>query len=213
MNPAQADLVHELIVDTHAPGAQAEALAALPGTPQAPGRERLALWTPEYGPLNRLMSLWQLPGDAPDALAHGADPDATGIDWLDGGRRAYRLRPRRALRHDLLAAPLLELRLYAARPGRVEDFVQALLGALPFRERYSPCAGLWTTRERGWDLAAHLWAYDSLHHRMQARDRAMRDADWSAYRAGIRPMLQYLQALLLVPVAAAPAASAPGSPA
>ncbi len=180
-----------LLIEPHAPGDQASVVAR-----HAQGHDGLvATWATEYGPLNRLLTL----RDAPE---EGAATESTGApdDWLAPRTMLRRLEVRRPLKTDLLAKPLHELRLYAARPGRCEEFVSALLGALPFRERYSPCAAVWTTRERGVDLTVHLWAYDSLEQRMAARDAALKDADWSNYRASIRPLLENLQAWLLTSV-------------
>jgi hypothetical protein len=189
------DIAQTLWFDGHDPGAPASAQAAVRAERARQGLPAQGTWATEYGPLNRIVSLWA-PTHA-ETIADSAQPRA---DWLDASRYGYALRTRRALRTDLLASPLLELRMYAAQPGCCEDFVGRLLHALPYRERYSPCAGVWVTQERGWDIAVHLWAYDSLAHRMAARDASVADADWTAYRAGIRPLLKHLQAFLLVPV-------------
>jgi len=47
---------------------------------------------------------------------------------------------------------LLELRIYATNEGQCETFVNALVDALPYCEKYSLNAGVWTVRERGVDL-------------------------------------------------------------
>ncbi len=159
----------------------------------------IAAWATEYGPLNRVLTLRNARTE--DAASEKSETTETPDDWLAPRNMVRQLEVRRPLRMDLLAKPLHELRMYAARPGRCEEFVEALVGALRYRERYSPCAGVWTTRERGVDLAVHLWSYDSLEQRMAARDAALRDADWSSYRASIRPLLVNLQAWLLTSVA------------
>lgn len=185
---------NELIFDTHPAGAQQACLQALPSAPIASATRLLQAWATECGPLNRVVTLWQ------GEIGDDASERERALDWMEGQRVSRLLSPRREVVASLLASPLLELRMYATHRGRCEDFVQALLAALPFRERYSPCAGLWTTRERGTDVAVHLWAYDSLETRMQARARAAADADWSRYRASIRPLLQHMQAVLLTPL-------------
>lgn len=190
-----SDAVHALTWEGFALGAQAQAFSELAAR-ATPGQRRLATWTTEYGPLNRLVSLWDAPSGATAATASLAP------DWLDPGQSHAVLTPQRALRTDLLQAPLLELRMYAAHEGRCGDFLQALLAALPHRERYSPCAGVWKAHERGRDVVVHLWAYENLEARMAARTAAMGDASWSIYRATIRPMLARMQAFLLVPVVA-----------
>lgn len=189
-------MVHELVTDFFEAGGQAEAVGRLKGGQAARRQKLIAAWTPEYGLLNRLTTLWE--GDA-QALppGAGADPDA---NWLSTASTSHVLVPRRPMRMDQLAAPILELRTYAMHEGRCETFVNALLTAMPHREKYSLNAGVWTTRERGVDLVYHLWTYDSLAQRMAARDAAMKDEGWSVYRASIRPLLRGLKASLLTPV-------------
>jgi hypothetical protein len=76
-----------------------------------------------------------------------------------------------------------------------------MLAALPHRERYSPCAGVWTSRERGRDVVVHLWAYRSYDDRLAARAAAARDEAWAAYRSSLPPLLAAMHATLLVPIA------------
>jgi hypothetical protein len=197
MSTTPAGLMNELVVDVYGVGEQAQALERLQTEAESRSQQLLAVWTAEYGLLNRLYSLWEGPASALSPLTK-AEPTQ---DWLSRERIARALTPRRPLRQDLLAQPVLELRTYAAKPGCCDAFVQALLAALPHRERYSPNAGLWTTRERGTDLVYHLWTYSSLEERMAARQGSQANAEWSAYRASIRPLLHALQASLLVPVA------------
>lgn len=152
----------------------------------------LGAWTSEYGTLNRVVSLWS----APAAGAQTPDYD----DWLVGEMVRKPLDVRRPFDARAVAAPLFELRQYAMQPGAVEPFIAALLTALPYRERYSPCGGLWTTRERGRDVAVHLWPYTSFAARQEARERAQRDPRWNEYRAAIRPLVAAMHASLLVPL-------------
>jgi len=191
-----AALVHELVADFFEAGGQAAAIERLKGE-QARRRQKLvAAWTPEYGLLNRLTTLWE--SDA-DSLPPGAGADPA-TDWLSTASTSHVLVPRRPVRMEQLAAPILELRTYAMHDGKCETFVNALLTALPHREKYSLNAGVWTTREHGVDLVYHLWTYDSLAQRMAARDAAMKDEGWSVYRAAIRPLLRGLKASMLTPV-------------
>lgn len=191
---AGSQVLQQLVFRTHAPGAQRQCIDESLTAPARDGLRLMQAWATEGGLLNRIVCLWE--GEADGSPRDGE----RAFDWLEGEPVARRLVPRRAVAESLLSSPLLELRMYAARPGRCEDFVAALLAALPFRERYSPCAGLWTTHERGFDVAVHLWAYDSLDARMRARQAAIADADWARYLDSVRPWLQYFQSMLLVPV-------------
>jgi len=184
---------HALVIDTHAAGEQQAALEALRALGDSRQATLLHTWSTEFGPLNRIVSVWD--GEGMLVPEEAERP----LDWLDDRRLSRALQPRHLADHRLLAAPLLEMRMYAAHPGKCEFFVEALLEVLPFRERYSPCAGIWTTRERGRDVAIHMWSYESLEMRMQARARAAVDPDWSRYRTSVRPLLHSMQAMLLIP--------------
>lgn len=183
---------HELVLAPHRLGGQAAAVQSLRERSAARPGTLLGAWTSEYGPLNRVVSLWSEAADAPE----GADSD----DWLATEPVRKMLRVRRAFVAVATSAPLAELRQYALQPGAGERFVAALLAALPYRERYSPCAGLWTTRERGRDVAVHLWPYASFDERLAARERAQRDPRWNDYRVTIRPLVAAMQAALLTPL-------------
>jgi hypothetical protein len=188
--------LHELVFAPHALGDQPAAVRALRDEESARRDALLGAWSAEYGVLNRLVSLWALATPAPGATAGTI---GTG-DWLAAEPVVRRMANRRAFDAEAAAAPLLELRQYAPRPGQRDAFVAALLEALPYRERYSPCAGIWTTSERGSDVVVHLWGYRSFEARLQARAAAMRDSAWDAYRVSIRPMIAAMHAVLLVPV-------------
>ncbi len=181
---------HELMFYPHALGAQAPAVQWV--RERAATDELLGAWASDCGPLNRVVLLW---GGATDTQ-RAADGD----DWLATEPVRKTLTVRRAFDAQAASAPLVELRQYALQSGAVERFVAALLAALPHRERHSRCAGLWTTRERGYDVAVHLWPYPSFEARLAARERAQRDPQWNEYRLAIRPWIAAMQASLLVPL-------------
>jgi hypothetical protein len=184
---------HTLLIEPHALGGQGAALDAHAGAL----RRCLGAWSTEYGPLNHLVTLWEGAADPGGQV----DTEQAPQDWLAPRPASRRLLPRRALRPGLLDAPFMELRMYAARPGQCDRFLDAMLAALPLRERHSPCVAIWKSEQRGVDLVVHLWAYDSLDQRMAARSAAGADAEWGAYRASIRPLLDNMQAWLLLPAA------------
>jgi len=184
----------------HHLGRQTDAIASA----QAESRKRridpLSMFVTEYGPLNRLVTLGHAHTDGIES-ERKRFVDTSGMDWLNHETLHYALEPRRCVKPDLLGAPLIELRMYATQAGQRDNFLNAMLTALPHRERYSPCAGIWSTHERGWDVVVHLWAYEDLQQRSDARTRSGQDPDWGSYRTSIRPFLARMQAMLLVPVA------------
>ncbi|MFO1302174.1 MAG: NIPSNAP family protein [Burkholderiales bacterium] len=185
---------HELLHLTHPLGAQDAALEAVRTRSHRHGPP-IAVWNAETGTQNRIVSLWALDGDRSVPATTG------GEDWLDGDHVSRTLEACRPVAADSLRAPLVELRCYAPHPGQCGSFVTALLDALPHRERHSPCAGLWTTRQRDRDVVVHLWPYASYDARLAARAAAHRDPAWGEYRARIRPMLAAMHATLMSPVA------------
>lgn len=185
---------HELVHVTHPLGAQEQALAALRDERAHSAHALLGVWAAETGVLNRVVALWSCNGSEGEAGTLGDD------DWSSGGEVRQRMTARRALDAAAIAAPIVELRQYAPHAGKCEAFVAAMLDALPHRERYSPCAGMWTTRERGHDVVVHMWAYRTFDERVTARTAAMRNDAWGVYRKAIRPMLASMRSTLLTAV-------------
>ncbi len=50
----------------------------------------------------------------------------------------------------------------------------------------------------------HIWAYDSLAHREQARANLAADADWKAYLRDSPKVIQTMENRILVPTAFSP---------
>lgn len=188
-------VTHELVHSPHALARQEDALRAVRARRDR-GGQLLGLWNAETGTQNRIVSLWAIDDPARTAGTDGRDA------WMSADEVHRGLVARRAVATHLLASPLVELRRYAPHAGQCETFVSALLRALPHRERYSPCAGLWTSREGDRDIVVHLWAYPSYEARLTARAAAHRDAAWSEYRVAIRAMLGPMHATLMTPAAA-----------
>lgn len=185
---------HELVHIAHPLGGQAQAMATLRGGGVHQADALLGTWATETGILNRVVALRAL--DPPEG-----EVDTLGHD--DGrllGEVRRRMTVRRAVNAVVLASPVLELRQYTPHAGQCATFLDAMLSALQHRERYSLCAGVWTTRERGHDVVVHLWGYRAFDERVTVRNAAMRDDAWNAYRAYIRPLLATMHSTLLVRV-------------
>ena len=186
--------VDELVTDGHGIGGLGACLAALSAERgQRSGQTLLGVWSTEYGMLNRVITLWE--GEpAPSAQLEAPQ------DWLSLTRTSRRLTRLRPLKLGLLNAAMLELRMYAIAEGKTDTFTQAILEALPHREQYSPCAGIWHIRERGVDAVLHLWAYSNLDDRNAAREKAQANPEWASYRARIPSLLTTMQAWMLKPI-------------
>jgi hypothetical protein len=187
--------VQHLVIDPHHLGDQSSALTRIDDQRAEGNSHLVAAWATESGPLNRVLSLWDV------GLAVRRPNREPAQDWLDGRRLTYPVRAMRPLRRELLGSRVCELRMYATKPGRCNEFIDLMLAALPYREQYSPCAGLWTTRERGWDVAVHVWPYPDSGARETARRESSRDPGWANYRTSIEPLLEHLRSWILSPIA------------
>lgn len=187
--------IYELIIEPHAIGAPAKAIASLFEEDKSDGEECVAAWTIEYGALNRVVTLWERRNG--DCLTSGAPSES--IDWLSPSRLGWRLEPKIALRPELLAAPFIDLRMYCIKPGCKDEILAAFVENLPAREQYSKCAGMWAARERSRDLMVHLWPYESFDERITVRKKTFKDPVWLEYLMKAANAFEYLQALQLIP--------------
>ena len=81
------------------------------------------------------------------------------------------------------ATPLVELRIYTIKPGRVADFL-ALYEAKgwPLQQRYlGHCLGWYSSKEGDLFEVVHLWAYRDQGDREARRDALYRDPEWLEY--------------------------------
>lgn len=70
---------------------------------------------------------------------------------------------------------IYELRTYTLKPGGVPEFEARFEEVLPYREKYSKLAGFWHTEIGPLNQVVHLWAYEDLRHRTEARAAAAQD--------------------------------------
>jgi hypothetical protein len=76
---------------------------------------------------------------------------------------------------------------------------EKLRDVLPAREKYSKNVAIWLTEAGQPNEVSHLWAYDSLNHRAEARAATMKDPDWRAFLKNGPEMLEEMQSTVLVP--------------
>jgi hypothetical protein len=92
-----------------------------------------------------------------------------------------------------------ELRIYRLAPGKVPEWMGHFRAGLPAREKYSAPVGLWATEIGPLNTVAHLWAYRDSNHRIEARAAAYADPVWKETLAKITPLMQTMEAKLLIP--------------
>ncbi|MGH7934146.1 MAG: NIPSNAP family protein [Candidatus Binataceae bacterium] len=73
---------------------------------------------------------------------------------------------------------IIEMRTYTLKPGSVPVVEQRFGKALPARVKFSRLAAFWHTEVGPLNQVIHVWPYDSLAHREQARAAAAKVEDW-----------------------------------
>ncbi|MBV8715636.1 MAG: NIPSNAP family protein [Chloroflexi bacterium] len=71
---------------------------------------------------------------------------------------------------------LYEIRTYTLKPGSVPEYEKRFAEAVETRTKYSPMYGMWHTEIGPLNQMVHIWAYDSLQQRFEARAAAGRDS-------------------------------------
>jgi NIPSNAP len=70
---------------------------------------------------------------------------------------------------------IYEIRTYTLKPGSVAEYEKRFAEAVETRTKYSPMYGMWHTEIGPLNQIVHIWAYDSLQKRFEARSAATRD--------------------------------------
>ena len=209
-------MIYELRTYT-TPAGMAPKLAKLSGEIGRPVRgdnygKLEGYWLTEIGPLNQVMHLWSY-DDLNDRQAKRA---ALGQNerWRDeflpqAGplilRQDIRLMdPVRPLAPPTSSGNVYEYRHYRCKTGKAGAFAKNLNDGMAARERHSPCAGLWISIASQPNEVSHLWVYESLNHRAEARAAASADPDWKAVLAKNGPLLEEMSSLVMIPTASSP---------
>ncbi len=161
----------------------------------------------EIGALNRFVHLWRY-----DSMA-----EMTRLRGELGGLEAWRteyvplirphlldqtvriLNPMREMTMPEGESNIYELRVYRLPPGGAAPWAQAMLQALPAREKYSKNVGLWVSMLPDPNEVVHLWAYPDFGARMEARRASQADPDWQAFLSANVPALQGMSSTLMLP--------------
>ena len=71
-----------------------------------------------------------------------------------------------------------EIRTYDLKPRSVPEFERRIAERMPNRMAISKLAGFWHTEVGPLNQVVHIWPYDDLAHRTDARARAAADPNW-----------------------------------
>jgi hypothetical protein len=101
---------------------------------------------------------------------------------------------------------IVEERIYTVQPGKTQEWL-AFYGqhGLPIQQRLlGRLIGFFTSEIGPLNLVVHLWAYDSLAHREEARANLAKDPAWQAYLKDAPKVLQQMENRILVPAPFSP---------
>jgi len=156
--------------------------------PMVEARSKLSplagIWHTEFGPLNQVLHLW--PYASLDerarirALAVEQKVWPPPTEELIVRMESEILQPAPFMR-PLAPAKLgnvYELRIYTYRPGTMPEVIRRWAEAVPYREKYSPLAGAWSSEIGTLNRWYHLWPYASLAERDRIRAEASKEPHW-----------------------------------
>jgi hypothetical protein len=72
---------------------------------------------------------------------------------------------------------IYEVRTYTLKPGTVAEFESRFEQRHPFREKYSKLGAFWHTEMGPLNQVIHVWEYEDLTQREEAREAASQDRD------------------------------------
>jgi hypothetical protein len=101
---------------------------------------------------------------------------------------------------------IVEERIYTMQPGKVQEWL-AFYGerGLPIQQRLlGKLIGFFHSEIGTLNQVVHLWAYDSLAHREEARGKLAKDPDWLAYQRDAPKVIQHMENRILVPAQFSP---------
>ena len=164
-------------------------------------------WLTDIGPLNQVMHLWSykdLNTRQELRAALGKDEDWRTKYLQVAGPMIQRqdIRIMNAVRP--LSPPtgeghVYEYRFYRCKVGKARLFADKLLEVMPVREKYSKNCGIFLSEAGQPNEISHLWVYDSLNHRAEARTACMQDPDWQAFLKNGPEMLEEMHSTVLLP--------------
>lgn len=99
---------------------------------------------------------------------------------------------------------IYEMRTYQLIPNGAPEWVSLFKKALPDRQKHSPLVGLWVSDIGPLNQIYHLWAYDDLNQRMEARARAAQEPSWQEFERATTDIVVTRRANILISDACSP---------
>jgi hypothetical protein len=101
---------------------------------------------------------------------------------------------------------IYEMRTYQLKVGCVQRYVRQFKEkGLPIVSRYSRLVGYWMVESGRLNRVVHIWAFDSLEHRREARERWWQDPEWvEQYLPLALPLVEWQESTILTAVPFSP---------
>ncbi len=75
---------------------------------------------------------------------------------------------------------IYEMRTYQIKVGQTQAYLRQFAEkGLPVVSRYCTLVGYWVVESGLLNRVVHIWAFDSVEQRREARERWWRDPDWT----------------------------------
>jgi len=167
----------------------------------------LGYWTSEFGKLNQIWHLWQYEDMAErEALrAKLAQNQAWKNDYVAKIRDLINkqeicfLNPVVDFKAPSSTGNVYELRHYQVRTGKAAGWLEQFKAIMPVREKYSPNVCIWGGEAPYPNNVMHMWVYDDLKQRAEARAACAKDPDWQAFFGKAGPDLVEMNSTVLMP--------------
>jgi len=204
-------MIHELRIYTCFPGKTAEFLKMVE-TVGKPIRgdnygKNLGYWTSEFGELNQVYHMWEY-----DDLAHRAKVRGE-LGAMEAWRNDYVAKVRPLIqRQDVkllhpqvpVKAPagtghIYELRQYQIQTGHAAEWLGHFGDIMPVRQKYSPNVCFWASEVPQPNNVLHMWVYNNLNERAEARAKVDQDEDWAKFRAKSAHLILNMNSIILMP--------------
>ncbi len=93
---------------------------------------------------------------------------------------------------------LYELRTYNLKPNSVPEAEKRFADAIPTRVKYSQLVGFWHTEIGPLNQIVHLWAYEDLQQRADARSAAIKDPS-GKWPPAVYDLIETMESDILLP--------------
>ncbi len=167
-------------------------------------------WTTEFGTLNQYVHLWSFADlNERERLRRALAQDEGWTKEFLPKIRPLMLAQENKILYAVDGVPVTppiggdrhvyELRTYRTHVGKAPEWLSHFKVGLKAREKYSKIVGLWSTDIAQLNQVVHLWAYNDLNHRAEARAKAVQDPEWKAFLAKGSPLLAEMESIILTP--------------